>query len=121
LRYVARLQFTRETDKCTNNIVEYEAMLLGLCKLQVMGVQGCILKIDSKVIVGQIEKECIARDVTLERHLALVQRMENYFKGFLVEHIERAKNTEANELAKATVRKTTLPLDLSFKHSKTPQ
>jgi hypothetical protein len=27
--------------------------------------------------------------------------MENFFKGFIIEHIERAKNTEADELAKA--------------------
>jgi hypothetical protein len=30
LRYAARLQFASETDKCTNNITEYEAILLGL-------------------------------------------------------------------------------------------
>jgi hypothetical protein len=47
--------------------------------------------------------------------LALVRRLENYFRGFLVEHIERAKNTEADELVKATAMKTTLPLDLVFK------
>jgi ribonuclease HI len=72
LRYVARRQFTRETDKCTNNIAEYEAVLLGLRKLRAMGVQSCTLKTDSKVIAGQNEKECIARDATLERYLALV-------------------------------------------------
>jgi hypothetical protein len=38
--------------------------------------------------------------------------MENYFRGFLVEHIERAKNTEADEVMKAAARKTTLPLDV---------
>jgi ribonuclease HI len=31
LRYVVRLLFSNETDKCTNNITEYEAILLGLC------------------------------------------------------------------------------------------
>jgi hypothetical protein len=31
---------------------------------------------DSKVIAGRIEKECIARDSTLEKYLALVRRME---------------------------------------------
>jgi hypothetical protein len=30
LRYAARLQFTGETNKRTNSIVEYEAILLGL-------------------------------------------------------------------------------------------
>jgi hypothetical protein len=40
------------------------------------------------VVTGQIEKECIAREPTLERYLALVRRMENYFKGFTIEYIE---------------------------------
>jgi hypothetical protein len=58
-----------------------------------MGVQNCILKTDLKVIAGQIEKEYMARDATLERNLATVRRMENYFKGFTFEYIERAKTT----------------------------
>jgi hypothetical protein len=36
LRYVAQLLFKAETDKCSNNIVEYNAVLLGLCKLRPM-------------------------------------------------------------------------------------
>jgi ribonuclease HI len=93
LRYVVRLQFIAETDKCSNSIAEYEAVLLGLHKLRAMGVQYCTLKIDSKVVASQIEKECMARDTTLEKYLVVVQRMENYFKGFTVEYIERTKNT----------------------------
>jgi hypothetical protein len=38
LCYVARLQFTSEIDKCTNNIAEYEVILLGLRKLRAIGV-----------------------------------------------------------------------------------
>jgi ribonuclease HI len=68
LRYVARLQFASETDKCTNNIVEYEAILLGLRKLRAIGVQICVLHIDSQVVSGRIEKECIATEPTRERY-----------------------------------------------------
>jgi ribonuclease HI len=57
LRYTARLQFTKEADKCTNNIAEYEAILLGLCKLGAIRVQMCTLSTYSKVIASQIEKE----------------------------------------------------------------
>jgi ribonuclease HI len=67
LRYATRLQFHREADKCTNNIVVYEAILLGLRKLRVIGVQTCTLRTDSKVVAGHIEKECIAREHTLEK------------------------------------------------------
>jgi ribonuclease HI len=72
LRYAARLQFTTEIDKCSNNIAEYKAVLLGLRELRAMGVQHCILKTDSKVIASQIGKEFKARDKTLERYLANV-------------------------------------------------
>jgi ribonuclease HI len=52
LRYVAHFLFTAEIDKCSNNIAEYEAVLLGLRNLRAMGVQNCILKKYSKVIAG---------------------------------------------------------------------
>jgi ribonuclease HI len=85
-----------------------------------MGVQYCTLKTDSKVIAIQIESECMARDVTLERYLAIVRRMRNYFKGFIVEHIKRMKNTKADELAKATAKKVALPPDVFFQVIKDP-
>jgi ribonuclease HI len=112
--------FTTEIDKCSNNVAEYEAALLGLRKLRTMRVHNCILKIDSKVIAGQIEKECMARDATLERYLANVRRMENYFKGFIAEYIERAKNIEADELAKTVARKAVLQPDVFFQTMKDP-
>jgi ribonuclease HI len=96
LRYAARLQFSNKADKCTNNIVGYEAILLGLCKLRAIGVQRCTLRTYSKVVTGQIKKECIIKEPTLERYLAFIRRMENFFKGFTVEHIDRNKNSEAN-------------------------
>jgi hypothetical protein len=60
--------------------------------MRVIRVQTCKLRTNSKVVAGQIEKECIAREPTLERYLALVRRTECYFKGFTVEYIERTKN-----------------------------
>jgi hypothetical protein len=38
--------------------------------------------------------------------------MKNCFKDFIVEHIDRNKNTEADELAKAAARNTPLPVDI---------
>jgi hypothetical protein len=64
------------------------------------------------VVNRQIEKECIAREPTLEKYLALVRRMENIFKGFTIEYIDRNKNSKADELAKATARNTPLPADV---------
>jgi ribonuclease HI len=114
LRYTTWLQFHSKVDKCTNNMAEYEAILLEPRKLRAIGVQTCMLCIDSKVVAGQIEKECITREPTLERYLALVRRIECYFKGFTVEYIERTKNVEADELAKVVACNTSLPADVFF-------
>jgi ribonuclease HI len=114
LQYVARMQFNNESDRCTNNIAEYEAILLGLYKLRAIEVQKCILHSDSKVVTGQIEKECNVREPTLKRYLGLTRKMENYFKGFIVEYIERNKKYEADELAKATAHNTPMSADIFF-------
>jgi hypothetical protein len=37
-RYVARLSFALESDRCTNNVEEYEAVILGCRKLWALGV-----------------------------------------------------------------------------------
>jgi hypothetical protein len=53
-RYAACLSFALESDRCTNNIAEYEAVILGLRKLKALSVTTCIVKTDSKVVAGQV-------------------------------------------------------------------
>jgi ribonuclease HI len=50
--HAARLSFALESDRCTNNIAAYEAIILGLLKLKALGVTTCIVKTDSKVVAG---------------------------------------------------------------------
>jgi hypothetical protein len=64
-RYAACLNFALEFDRCTNNVVEYEAVNLGIRKLRALGVITCIIKTDSKVVAGQVEKEYSAKDPAL--------------------------------------------------------
>jgi ribonuclease HI len=65
--YAARLEFNY-----TNNIAEYEALLLGLRKLMAMGIRRAMLKTDSQVILGHIDKSSKARDPKLEKYLDTV-------------------------------------------------
>jgi hypothetical protein len=62
--YATRLDFS-----CTNNIAEYEALLLGLRKLKAMRIRRAILKTDSQVISGHVDKSSKARDPKLEKYL----------------------------------------------------
>jgi ribonuclease HI len=66
--YAAKLDFS-----CTNNIAEYKALLLGLQKLRVMGIRRDILKTDSQVISGHVDKSSKARDPKLEKYLDTLQ------------------------------------------------
>jgi ribonuclease HI len=51
-RYASRLSFALESNRCTNNIAEYEAVILGLHKLRALSVTTCIIRTDSKVVTG---------------------------------------------------------------------
>jgi ribonuclease HI len=84
--YVARLDFS-----CTNNIAEYEALLLGLRKLKAMGIRRAVLKTDSQVISGHVDKSCKARDPKLEKYLDTARRLEASFEGFSVKNIPRGE------------------------------
>jgi ribonuclease HI len=71
-RYVALLSFALESNKCTNNIAEYEAVILGLWKFRAFGVKICIMKTDSKIVAKQIEKDCTAIEPVLMQYLSTV-------------------------------------------------
>jgi ribonuclease HI len=89
--YAAKLDFNY-----TNNIAEYEALLLGLQKLKAMGIRRAILKSDSQVISDHIDKSSKARDPKLKKYLEGVQRMEASFEGFSVKNIPRGENEHAD-------------------------
>jgi ribonuclease HI len=119
-RYAGRLSFALESDRCTNNIAEYEAVILGLRKLRALGVTTCIVKTDSKVVTGQVEKEYSAKDPTLMQYLTTVRSLEKQFKGFTLQHVDHAKNEEADALAKAAAKGDTLPSDVFYHVIGTP-
>jgi ribonuclease HI len=50
--YATRLDFS-----CTNNIAEYEALLLGLRKLKVVGIRRAVLKSDSQAMLIKAAKQ----------------------------------------------------------------
>jgi ribonuclease HI len=80
--YTVKLDFS-----CTNSIAEYEALLLGLQKLKVMGIRRAVLKTDSQVISGHVDKSCKARDPKLEKYLDTARRIEASFEGFSIKNI----------------------------------
>jgi ribonuclease HI len=113
--YAARLDFS-----CTNNIAECEALLLGLRKLKAMGIRREVLKTDSQVISGHVDKSSKARDPKLEKYLDTVRRLEASFKGFSVKNIPSGENEHADLLAKSAAHGLPLPSEVFFETIKAP-
>jgi ribonuclease HI len=89
--YAIKLDFS-----CTNNIAEYEALLLGLQKLKAMRIRRAILETDSQVIFGHVDKSSKARDPKLEKYLDAVQRLEASFEGFYIKIFQGGKTSMRN-------------------------
>jgi hypothetical protein len=84
--YAAKLDFS-----CTNNIAKYEALLLGLRKLKAMGIRRAILKTDSQVISGHVDKSSKARDPKLENIWIQFEGWKLLSKAFLSRTFQEEK------------------------------
>ena len=73
-KYAARLKF-----KTTNNIAEYEGLVLGLNKAKALGARTLLAKNRLQVIAGKVEKEYMAREPELVKYLATVRALERRF------------------------------------------
>jgi ribonuclease HI len=105
---------------CTNNIAEYEAVILGLRKLRALGITTCIIRTDSKVVVGQIENEYSVTEPVLMQYVTAIRNLERQFKGFSLQHVDRNKNEEADALAKAAAKSEALPSYVFYHFIGTP-
>ena len=110
LRYANRIEFSG----CTNNEAEYDGLLLGLRKARDVGARRLLIKTDSEVIEGHVGKAYKAKGPEMQKYLKAVRSMEKYFLGFSVKSMPRAKNAEADELAKAAAQSSPLPLDVFY-------
>ena len=73
-KYAARLEF-----KATNNIAEYEGLILGLNKAKALGAKTILAKTDYQVVAGQVKKDYMAREPELVKYLAIVRALERRF------------------------------------------
>jgi hypothetical protein len=85
-----------------------------------MGIRRAILKTDSQVISGHVDKSSKARDLKLEKYLDTVRRMEASFEGFSVKNNPRGENEHADLLAKSATQGLPLPSEVFFETIKAP-
>ena len=89
-----KLQF-----KCTNNMVEYEAFVLGLKVLKNLQVQRMNIQGDSDLIIKQVQGEYQTKNPRLRLYRDLVLELVKGFKECKFSTIPRKENVEVDSLA----------------------
>jgi ribonuclease HI len=89
-----RLEF-----ECTNNTVEYEALLHGLRKALDMNIQNLVVFGDSEIVVRQVRDSIHCLSPHLKIYQSEVWNLMNQFSAFNINSIPRLNNAEADLLA----------------------
>lgn len=83
----------------TNNMAEYQALLLGMRKAVELGVTSVVVRSDSELMVQQMRGVYRVKNRNLlELHKACTS-LVSHFEEFAIEHVERRTNTRADALA----------------------
>lgn len=87
-------------EKRTNNWAEYEAVILALQKLRELGFEGETIefKLDSLLVVEQINGKWKVKEPTLKPQVARVRELLKNFGSYSFTHIPREENAEADAL-----------------------
>lgn len=85
-----------------------------MTKLRALLAWRAIIKTDSQVISGHIEKSFKVGEPKLQKYLQAVRKIEAYFLGIIAKPIPRTEYSEDDELAKATAQSLPLPPDVLY-------
>jgi ribonuclease HI len=89
-----RLEF-----RCTNNVAEYEALILGLNLAIDKGVTILEVKGDSDLIVSQVLMRFATKNEKLKKYRDVAQTLSKSFRKVSIEAVPREKNQMADALA----------------------
>jgi ribonuclease HI len=89
----------------TNNFAEYQALIAALEYAVEHGARGLKVISDSELMVRQIKGIYKVKDATLRDLHARASQLIRKLERFEIEHVLRAKNREADELANAAMDK----------------
>jgi ribonuclease HI len=100
----------------TNNVVEYEALVLGLRVAKEMGIEEVVVFRDAKLIVQQIRNVYRVKHPQLKSYKnEMWDLIDNLFSSFNISFIAREENTLANSLYVSTSQ-FRIPLTPKFKY-----
>ncbi len=89
----------KKLGSATNNVAEYQALILGLSLAKDIGVNKVYFKLDSQLVVRQLSGEYRIKNDKLKILVKKVKEMELHFEKCEYQHICRSRNKEADKLA----------------------
>ena len=88
---------------CTNNIAEYQALILGLEEALGRGTTAISIYLDSELIVRQIQGVYRVKNPTLKPLMADVRALLDRFDTWQIAHVPRTENAVADKLANEAI------------------
>jgi len=85
--------------RTTNNQAEYRAVIAALEKAIELGAKQVDIKLDSQLVVRQINGQYRVKNAALKPLYQRVKHLQSLLGGFTITHIPRQQNTEADNLA----------------------
>lgn len=97
------LRRARLLGKTTNNVAEYEAVLLALGLCHELGARDVTLRLDSELVVRQVDGSYKVKHPELQRLHARVHEFMKEFDSVEIEHVPREKNKDTDKLVNAAL------------------
>jgi ribonuclease HI len=88
---------------CTNNIAEYQALILGLGEALGRGATAISIYLDSELLVRQIQGIYRVKNPVLKPLMAEIRDLLDRFDTWQVEHVPRSENALADGLANEAI------------------
>ncbi len=90
---------SRRIGRTTNNEAEYRAAIAALEAALALGVREVELRMDSELVVRQLDSRYKVRNPSLRRLFGRVKDLQVRFASFQVNHVRREANRRADQLA----------------------
>ena len=89
--------------KQTNNVAEYEGLLLGLARAKELGAHELDVRADSLLLIRQLEGAYQVKNVALKALHAKAKELLRSFDRVDLRHIPREENTLADEMSNRAI------------------
>jgi len=96
---VVMKELSRYLGRATNNVAEYEGLLMGLEALLELGQKNVIVQSDSQLMVRQLNGEYRVKDEKLKALFDHAVRLLRRFDSYRILHVRREMNKLADRLA----------------------